>query len=334
MHLKTIIYTTSKVPQRDLDAIKDTLAYTKGVSVEKFTVVKVPSLTEAPTYTDGGTFIKWDWLKDAFPAGDHNAVCVHLTPRERDLIGLKHPDTNALLGGVYHMDPDGVFDFVVIADHRQMSYDGMSEFERIFLHELSHGFYHWRGVEDYTHLWDYVIKSMRAPYMTHDFTLWNQLKDRLQALQKRLADMQKKLHAPLDEQFMGRMTQGFGVPNATYPQTRHHVGTDWSCPSGEKAYAIADGVVVRTFRNHAQMGHAFEYEFTHAGTKYTARYMHLSRLPDKIGYKAGETIAYTGNTGQTTGPHLHLDIVRGVFDLTGVNHLNFREKFVDPLTLI
>ena len=55
------------------------------------------------------------------------------------------------------------------------------------------------------------------------------------------------------------------------------------------------------------------------------------QFPPLIGaYKKGEFIGRVGDRGDSDGAHLHLDIVRGLFDLTGINGSNFRERFVDP----
>lgn len=336
MNLRVKIYTTSRVLESDLASIKATVALSPGIIVETIDVEEVSKIKDAPTADGGGfTMIDWDWIRRTYPASGYNAVCLHITRKESSNLGLTHPDPNAALGGVYSGDSDGVFDFVVIANAGQKSsHPNVSEFERIFLHELSHGFYHWRNMVDFTHTWDYVMKNLRAPYLTHDFTIWNSLKAQLESLKKTLASMQQKLHRPLDEQFMERVSYPFGVPDTSYAATKHHVGVDWSVPNGEPCYALADSTVTGVYKNHAQLGNAVQVEFTHEGRTYTARYLHLSRVMPGKTFKRGEIVGYTGSTGQSTGPHLHLDIVRGKFNLTGINHKNFRDKFVDPLTLI
>lgn len=340
MILKTKIYTTLRASrlQKHFDFIYSTLAKTQGLTLKPFEVIEIELPDSVPTYRDGGVFIDWDWIKKNYPAGDANAVCLNITRKERDRLGLEHPDPNTGLGGVYNNDPDGVFDFVVIADERNKSYGGMTEFQRIFLHELSHGFYHWRGAQDFTHTWDYLMKNMAAPFLSqHDFTRWNWLVQKILELKDILNSMENlvnKLAYPLDGEFMRNVSQPFATPNRAYPLTKHHVGTDWSVPLGEKIYAIAAGVVVRSFNNHPVMGNACEFEFTHAGKIYTARYMHMARPVALGNYKKGDIIGYVGNSGMSSGPHLHLDIYRGVFSLEGVTAANFKEKFVDPLKFI
>jgi len=334
MELKTIIYTTSKNLwiKRDFEAIYDTLKKASGVTVHDFDVVYFDMNHDLVSVkeSDGGTRIDWDWMSWHCPAKGHNAVCLHISTEDREKLGLRHPDPKQKLGGSYNRNTgDDTLDFVVIADRGGRSYDDMSSFERIFIHELSHGFSHWRGVVDYTHLWDYTFKNIKDLYLTHDFSFWNSLKAKIEYLKSTLAA--GKLHAPLDPQFMKNVTQKFGVPNPRYPTTKHHVGIDIAVPSGEACYALADGEVVHVVRDHPILGNATYFEFFWKGQRYTVRYLHQSR-PGTLGSKKrGEYLGSTGNTGDSTGPHLHLDMCKSFFNLNGINETNFRIKFIDPL---
>ena len=176
MNLTTIIYTTAKAKggefwfERTFPEIYRVIARAKAVEVAPFTVREIGGLPdEVPTYTSDGTYIDWDWLKRNCPSDGHNAVCLHISEEERERFGLKHPNGGPL-GGVYHTDPDGVFDFVIIADSR-------SEFTRLFTHELSHGFAHWTVASDQTHYYDYVLRNVPAAFPTYNFTDWSLRKE-------------------------------------------------------------------------------------------------------------------------------------------------------------
>ena len=97
-----------------------------------------------------------------------------------------------------------------------------------------------------------------------------------------------------------RVSSGFGASRSPHP----HSGTDWACPEGTPLLAPWDGVVVRVdydvvFGNHLLLrssggrlgpfGHLTS-ALVSAGTRVTA----------------GQQIALSGNTGSSTGPHLHL----------------------------
>lgn len=176
MQLKTIIYTTSRSfwIEKHFEEIYQTIKRTAGVECAPFVVRLLTLPSKVPTYvaTSGGVFIDWKWLKANLPAGDKNALCLHITSAERNRLGLKHPTPGASLGGVYNRDSDSVFDFIVIADQRGKSYGGMSAFTRIFLHELSHGFAHWQGVSDLTHTYDYNLKDIKGLFAVHNFNPW------------------------------------------------------------------------------------------------------------------------------------------------------------------
>ncbi|MCG8668622.1 MAG: hypothetical protein MI867_04345, partial [Pseudomonadales bacterium] len=209
MKLRTKIYTTSKSlwPMRHFDDIYPVVDRARGVEVHSFHIQHFDLPKEVPTFeVGGGVYIDWKWLKQNLPSKGYSAVCLHISRRERDELGLRHPKykKGIKLGGVYNPDPDDVFDFVVIADKDDRSYVG-SEFERIFLHELSHGFSRWRGVTDYTHLWDYTLKAIRFIFYFHDFTAWNKLQALIIELRARVAalmnqvDLQNLPDAPKEE---------------------------------------------------------------------------------------------------------------------------------------
>ena len=75
---------------------------------------------------------------------------------------------------------------------------------------------------------------------------------------------------------------------------------------GTPVYATGDGIVTRV-KNHRFAGKYIEIQ--HEG-RYLTRYLHLSRITVKRGQKVqrGERIALSGNTGRSTGPHLHYEL--------------------------
>jgi len=85
-----------------------------------------------------------------------------------------------------------------------------------------------------------------------------------------------------------------------------HLGTDFAMPRGSKVLAPADGVVVKT----GHQRYAGNYIVIQHGRRYQTRYFHLSHILVHRGEKVkmGEKIALSGNTGRSTGPHLHYEI--------------------------
>jgi hypothetical protein len=104
-----------------------------------------------------------------------------------------------------------------------------------------------------------------------------------------------------------------------------HIGQDYLLPSGKPVYAIASGMTKSS--TGSQSGNMVTL-VTNRGL--SVRYMHLSKfVPASNGTVArGQIIGYTGNTGVSTVPHLHLDVFKGV--PTNINQFS---NFIDPLTL-
>jgi hypothetical protein len=90
-----------------------------------------------------------------------------------------------------------------------------------------------------------------------------------------------------------------------------HEGLDFPANVGTSIYSAAGGVVVSQ-EAHPQYGNLIEVDH---GNDLLTRYAHLSRSLVKKGdlIKRGQKIAEVGNTGRSTGPHLHFEVlVRGV----------------------
>jgi murein DD-endopeptidase MepM/ murein hydrolase activator NlpD len=92
---------------------------------------------------------------------------------------------------------------------------------------------------------------------------------------------------------------------------KSHKGTDYAASSGTPVRAIGEGVVVRANYNR---GYGNVVEIRHRNG-YVTRYGHLRgfvrglRVGRRVGI--GETIAYVGSTGMSTGPHLHFEVLVG-----------------------
>jgi murein DD-endopeptidase MepM/ murein hydrolase activator NlpD len=116
------------------------------------------------------------------------------------------------------------------------------------------------------------------------------------------------LRAPL--QFR-RVTSGFGTRfHPILHVWRHHEGVDFSAPYGTPVRATADGIVTRV--GHEDEGYGNLVELRHANGIRT-RYGHLSAFARGLHVgepvEQGETIAFVGSTGLSTGPHLHYEFL-------------------------
>ncbi|BCA80493.1 peptidoglycan DD-metalloendopeptidase family protein [Desulfuromonas sp. AOP6] len=110
-------------------------------------------------------------------------------------------------------------------------------------------------------------------------------------------------------------TQGQYRVSSTFSRARRHPvtgrvsphnGVDFAMPTGTPVLATGDGVVTRV-QDHPFAGKYIEVQH---GSHYTTRYLHLSRSLVRRGQtvQRGQRIALSGNTGRSTGPHLHFEL--------------------------
>ncbi|MCX4698909.1 M23 family metallopeptidase [Streptomyces sp. NBC_01373] len=90
-----------------------------------------------------------------------------------------------------------------------------------------------------------------------------------------------------------------------------HSGQDFAVASGTKVLATHGGTVVKAGGNGAGDGPAYgnAVVIKHGNGTYS-QYAHLSRIDVNVGQvvKTGQRIALSGNTGNSSGPHLHFEI--------------------------
>ena len=106
-----------------------------------------------------------------------------------------------------------------------------------------------------------------------------------------------------------RLSSSFN-PRRLHPVTGRvspHNGTDFAMPIGTPITAPANGRVERVGNHHA----AGRYIVVRHDNGYRTRYLHLSQPLVSQGERVtmGERIALSGNTGRSTGPHLHYEVI-------------------------
>jgi murein DD-endopeptidase MepM/ murein hydrolase activator NlpD len=112
---------------------------------------------------------------------------------------------------------------------------------------------------------------------------------------------------PMGKDF--RVTSGFGIRNDPFTgQLAMHEGLDFVAEVGSPIVATAAGTVTRSAWD-ASYGNVIEVSHIEG---FTTRYAHLSKRLVDVGQKVqrGDTIAQLGNTGRSTGPHLHYEVMR------------------------
>lgn len=113
----------------------------------------------------------------------------------------------------------------------------------------------------------------------------------------------------------GSFSSAFG-----YRWGKLHAGVDWSCPQGTPVMATAPGRVIRA---GSYGGYGYCVDIQHENGV-MSRYGHLSSIKVSVGEYVEQysVIAYSGNTGDSTGPHLHFEIRMGGTPVNPLNHIN------------
>ena len=106
-----------------------------------------------------------------------------------------------------------------------------------------------------------------------------------------------------------RQTSRFGMrKHPILGYSTMHWGADFGAPIGTPIRAPGEGTIVKAGR----LGSYGKYVKIKHNSEYSSAYGHMSRIHDKIRVgkkvKAGEIIGYVGNTGRSTGPHLHWEL--------------------------
>lgn len=120
-------------------------------------------------------------------------------------------------------------------------------------------------------------------------------------------DQRKRDHTPSIVPVRGFISSRFGFRRDPFTgQRRFHEGLDIVAPIGTPIVAPADG---RVRRVKWESGFGLVLEIDH-GYGIVTRYAHTSRVLVRPGQviKRGQVIAYVGNTGRSTGPHLHYEV--------------------------
>lgn len=115
---------------------------------------------------------------------------------------------------------------------------------------------------------------------------------------------------PLKEAEIKYISSFFGYrPDPIYMITKFHSGIDFSAQLGTEAYATGDGVVEDVEKGH--WGYGNMVTINH-GFGYKTRYAHLQKFAVRKGQKVkrGQLVGYIGNTGKTTGVHLHYEVLK------------------------
>ncbi|MGE4587818.1 MAG: M23 family metallopeptidase, partial [Mangrovibacterium sp.] len=113
---------------------------------------------------------------------------------------------------------------------------------------------------------------------------------------------------PISNKDLKRTASGWGFRiHPVYKIRKFHYGMDFTAPIGTEVYATGDGVVRRVETSRSGYGRCIVIDH---GFGYETLYGHLNEFNVRKGQtvKRGSVIAYSGNSGTSTGPHVHYEV--------------------------
>jgi murein DD-endopeptidase MepM/ murein hydrolase activator NlpD len=124
---------------------------------------------------------------------------------------------------------------------------------------------------------------------------------------------------PVANRNLRKMVSGFGYRlHPIYKTYKMHTGIDFTAPTGTPIYATGNGRVIsagadRGYGNCVVINHGFGYQ---------TLYGHMYRIKAKNGQlvKRGQLIGYVGNTGLSSGPHCHYEVIKNGTKINPINY--------------
>ncbi len=132
---------------------------------------------------------------------------------------------------------------------------------------------------------------------------------------------------PISNKDLTRVASGFGWRiHPIYKVPKFHEGLDFTAPTGTEVYATGNGKVILT--KHSKRGYGNHIVIDH-GFGYKTLYAHLSGFNVRKGQtvKRGQVIGFVGNTGLSTAPHLHYEVI---YKGNKINPVNFFHNDLTP----
>ena len=125
---------------------------------------------------------------------------------------------------------------------------------------------------------------------------------------------------PVKSEDLKRISSGFGIRMHPILKIRKmHEGQDFTAPTGTQIFATGNGTVFSVEKK--RFGFGFHVIVDH-GYGYKTIYAHMSRINVRKGEKInrGDVMGLVGNTGSSTAPHLHYEVVKNGVKIDPVNY--------------
>ncbi len=197
---------------------------------------------------------------------------------------------------------------------REAGYGGVDRYNKL------RAYYNADLIVDVTKKVDQLSKQLYVQSKSYD-EVWQLVKNK--------ANMLSSIPAiqPVSNKDMTRVASGYGWRiHPIYKTEKLHTGMDFTAPVGTEIYATGNGTVVkvekdgRGYGNNVIINHGYGYQ---------TLYGHMSKFSVRPGQKVkrGDLIGSVGNTGTSTGPHLHYEVHKNG---NPVNPVNFYYNDLSP----
>ncbi len=174
------------------------------------------------------------------------------------------------------------------------------------------------GVNRYARLEGYdnseliINTSKKIDQITSQLYVQSVSFDEVYEMAKNKAEMLKCIPAiqPLSNEDLKRLSSFFGYrTDPIYKVKKFHHGVDFSAPTGTEIYATGDGIVIQVKKSRRNYGNTLIIDHDYG---YKTMYAHIHEFKVKKGdnVKRGQVIATVGNTGKSTAPHLHYEVIK------------------------
>jgi murein DD-endopeptidase MepM/ murein hydrolase activator NlpD len=191
------------------------------------------------------------------------------------------------------------------------------------------------GVDRYNALKDYynadaiIDVTQRIDKLSKQLYIQSKSFDEVFNLVKNKSAMLAAIPAiqPIPNKDLKHVASGYGWRmHPVYKTEKMHTGMDFSASVGTEIHATGNGVVEKVepygkgYGNNVVINHGYGYETVYA---------HMSKFAVHVGQKIsrGDLIGYVGNTGTSTGPHLHYEVRKNG---NPVNPANFYYNDLTP----
>lgn len=331
--LKTlVIYKGQKPVTRELRDLFPIL----NITLQPFNPTRASLVTiEDPIYLT--RTLDWSWFRSLFQ-GEWDVRALVLHEGDLDGVGIKKH------WGFYSLDTDGTHDFYMTdlrgLDPRAKANGFKTNFAWMFVHEYLHGSV-WEDTKDrekaasLVHQWEAqgLLRTKLQEHLDRYTTLSAQVQEATSLLAKLIAMFKRPTTLFHPVQWTPRIiSQAYGVINSAYPRTGRHIGTDYAIPIDTPLHAPMDGEVT-TVGTSPSLGHFCHFTYKVSDRIIEERWCHLKARPRSGKYGRASVVAYSGNTGQSTGPHLHRESWHNDVRIDLINKDNWAELTFDPETL-